>query len=172
MRSTIRVCITLLTVVIAAPLFGQSDAPPVQFVLYPAAEARPRLSINCCHHFWSDVPATRLCGGTGRLERTQFFATFYAEGGPWEKIEHWMQMPLGSREEKQYREKELSSVGGFLSSGNGIYADMERAARFESCDWEQPVRDGNYYLNDPVRNTAVLKLCPPALGQGALRRNR
>ncbi len=147
MRSTIRVCITLLTVVIAAPLFGQSDAPPVQFVLYPAAEARPALKYQLLPPFlerrpgnaavwWNRVPA----------ERTQFFATFYAEGGPWEKIEHWMQMPLGSREEKQYREKELSSVGGFLSSGNGIYADMERAARFESCDWEQPVRDGNYIM--------------------------
>ncbi len=60
------------------------------------------------------------------------------------KIATWMALPLGSQREKEYRKKDLASVIGMLSPSNRIYADMERAAQFESCDWELPIRDGNY----------------------------
>lgn len=54
-----------------------------------------------------------------------------------------MEIPIGNPREKAYREKELAKDLGIIRSGD-IFSNMERAARFESCDWQLPVREGNY----------------------------
>jgi hypothetical protein len=51
-------------------------------------------------------------------------------------------MPLGSPQEKEFREKELAGVA-YLLRDSGIFSDIEHAARFESCDWQYPIREGN-----------------------------
>jgi hypothetical protein len=118
-----------------------------QIVLYPAAEPRPALKYQLLPPFperqsgnaavlWNRIPA----------ERNVFFDNFYAgykENGPWAKLSKWMEMPIGDPQEKAYRKKELTNdIRGYLSGT--IFSDMERAAQFESCDWEQPVREGNF----------------------------
>ena len=116
----------------------------VQIVLYPAAEPRPALKYQLLPPFlerrpgnaavwWNRLPA----------ERNGFFNELYAENGPWDKAEKWMAIPIGDPREKAYREKEFANDIGMFRSG-GIFRDIERAARFESCDWEQPIREGNY----------------------------
>jgi hypothetical protein len=53
-----------------------------------------------------------------------------------------MDIPLGDPREKAYREKELAKDIGILSPG-GLFLDMEQASRFESCDWQLPIREGD-----------------------------
>ena len=116
----------------------------VQIVLYPAAEARPALKYRLLPPFcerrpgnaavwWNRIPA----------ERNGFFDKLYADNGPWSRIEKWMEIPIGDPREKAYRKKELAGDIGMFGSGQ-IFSDIERAASFESCDWEQPIREGNF----------------------------
>jgi hypothetical protein len=115
----------------------------VQIVLYPAAEARPALKHQLLPPlldrrpgnaavWWNRIPA----------ERGQFFESQYAENGPGWKFDKWLQMRIGDPSEKAYREKELGKDLNLLRPGQ-LYADMDRAARFESCDWQLPIREGN-----------------------------
>jgi hypothetical protein len=114
----------------------------VQMVLYPAAEPRPALKYQLLPPFlerrpgnaavwWNRIPA----------EENLFFNKLSAKGGPWDKAEKWMEIPIGDPREKEYRKKVLADDIGMF--GGGIFRDIERAARFESCDWEQPIREGN-----------------------------
>jgi hypothetical protein len=116
----------------------------VQLVLYPAAQPRPALKYQLLPPYlerrpgnaavwWNRLPA----------ERDYFFAKLYAENGPWSKAEKWMELPIGDPREKEYREKVLANDLAMFST-DSIYRDIERAAQFESCDWEQPIREGNY----------------------------
>jgi hypothetical protein len=135
-------------VLAAAAALGQSKSPEdestYRMTLYPAAEPRPALKYQLLPPFlerrpgnaavwWNRIPA----------ERHVFFDSFdkeFQEGG---RIDTWMNLPIGDPREKEYRLKELAPVLYLLTAG-GIYDDMERAARFESCDWQLPVREGNF----------------------------
>ena len=103
-----------------------------------------RSSINCCPHSWNECRAMRPCCGTGcRPKWRTILSRFYAAGGPWEKMEKWMEIPLGDPAREGLSREELVKDASMLYP-RGLYAAMERAARFESCDWEQPIREGNY----------------------------
>jgi hypothetical protein len=113
------------------------EQKPVQITLYPAAEPKPALKYQLLPPlverrpgnaavWWNRVPA----------EREEVLSRFYADNGPWDKIDKWMQMPIGSPKEKEYREKEVKK--------DLIYfPDMDRAARLESCNWELPLHEGD-----------------------------
>jgi hypothetical protein len=150
MQTNLRAVLALLVLAVPAAVRGQSapdggpSAPPVKIVLYPAPEPRPALKYQLLPPFlerrpgnaavwWNRLPA----------ERKQFFADFEKEFDDTGRIDTWMNIPLGDPREKEYREKELAKVS-YLLGGGGVYSDMERAARFESCDWQLPVREGNY----------------------------
>jgi hypothetical protein len=136
--------LALTVVFLPAAVFGRSEEQkPVQIVLYPSPEPRPALKYQLLPPFmerrpgnaavfWNRVPA----------ERSHFYADLYATGGLWDKLQKWMDIPLGDPREKAYRTKELAKDIGILHPG-GICRDMERAARFESCDWQLPFREGN-----------------------------
>jgi hypothetical protein len=106
----------------------------VQIVLHPAPLPQPALKYQFLPPFperrpgnaavwWNRLPA----------EQTGFFTQF---DKLWEKFEKWMEIPLSDSREKENRPKasELSNPS--------LFSDMERAARFESCDWELPIREG------------------------------
>jgi hypothetical protein len=81
--------------------------------------------------WWNRLPA----------ERHVFLTELY-QRDLWEKIEKWMAIPIGDPREKEYRAKEPQIA---LCVGPGrLYSDMARAARFESCDWELPLREANF----------------------------
>ena len=140
-------------VLVPASVFGQvslidstqkepsEEEKAVQIVLYPAAEPRPAMKYQLLPPFlerrpgnaavwWNRLPA----------ERAGFFRKFYDK---WKDIEKWMEIPLGDPREKECRKEVLAKHVGMFDRGE-IYSDMERAARFESCDWQQPIREGNY----------------------------
>ncbi len=115
-----------------------------QIVLYPMAAPRPALKYQLLPPFLERRPGNAAVWWNRLLaERNVFFDRCYKE---WEEsgtIAQWLDIPLGTPQEKAYRETDLAKVIDILRGG-GIYSDMERAARFESCDWQLPVREGNF----------------------------
>ena len=124
---------------------AQKPAEPpkvVKITLHPMAEPRPALkyrlfpSILDCRPgnaavWWNRIPA----------ENWRYFSELYKEGGTWEKIDEWMQIPLNDPREKEFRAKHHSEI----AESGALYRDMTRAARFESCDWQLPIHEGNFY---------------------------
>jgi hypothetical protein len=142
--------VALGAVLVPPAVFGQISAlwQPVKaekpdsekslpIMLHPAPSVVPALKYQLLPPFterrpgnaavwWNRIPA----------ERSYFFSEINKAGGEWEKIDKWMEIPLGDPSEKQHRPA-ASQLGGAE-----LFADMERAARFESCDWELPMHEG------------------------------
>jgi hypothetical protein len=146
----------VLAAVLPAAAFGQA-APPSMYeegksipvVLYPSAEPRPALRYQLLPPFLDRIPGNAaVYWGHIPLERRGFFAEFEKEYGEGGKIDTWMKLPLGDPREKAYRQKEQRALD--LVRASGVFADMQRAARFESCDWQQPIREGKY-MSMPLR---------------------
>jgi len=145
MKSRVRLLASLSALLIPAAVFSQDPASPgaekektVQIKLYPMPEPRPALKYQLLPPFlerrpgnaavlWNRLPA----------ENSLFLVDLYKEGGPWEKTEKWMEIPIGDP-----REKQLRPAAPLLAEWSGLYRDMARAAQFESCDWQLPVREG------------------------------
>jgi hypothetical protein len=127
---------------------SSSDVPEeqktVQMVLYPAAAPRPALRYQLLPPIVERRPGNAaVWWNRMTAERSSYFDKLYAKNGPWWKAEKWMEIPIGDPREKAYREKELADDLGMFRGG-GIYSDIERAARFESCDWEHPIHDEDF----------------------------
>ena len=158
MRIAARISIALATI-LSSPALAQSaevssvsvrseDVPEeqktIKIVLYPAAEPRPALKYQLLPAFLDLRPGNAAVWWNRiTAERDGFFNKLYAENGPWSRIETWMEIPIGDPREKAYREKELANDLGMIRSGQ-VFSDMERAAHFESCDWQEPIREGNF----------------------------
>lgn len=121
----------------------REEEKTVQIVLYPAAEPRPALKYQLLPPlmerrpgnaavWWNRVPAAYQ----------GYFNTFFQQDGAWDRIEKWMEIPLGDPREKELRETEIAK--DLRQLRYGPFSDMERAARFESCDWQWPIREGNF----------------------------
>jgi hypothetical protein len=126
------------------PADESPSAPPVQVVLYPAPAPQPALKYQLLTPFLERKPGNAAVWWN-RLpaESFRFFNAVeneYANSG---RITTWMELPLGDPREKAYRQNELAGLS-FMFGHGGIYHAMERAARFESCDWELPIHEGNY----------------------------
>jgi hypothetical protein len=135
----------LITSTAALPLFAQGIAEPqkaVKITLHTMAAPRPVLKYQLLPPFldrkpgnaavlWNRIPA----------ERTHFFNDFYKEGGDWDKIDAWVQIPLSDPREKQILAKE--PVIRQTLTESALFRDMYRAARFDACDWQFPLREGN-----------------------------
>jgi hypothetical protein len=113
------------------------EPKPVQITLYPAPEPKPALKYQLLPPLVERRPGNAaVWWNRVTAERMEMFSRFYADNGPWDKIDKWMQMPIGSPKEKESREKEVKK--------DLIYfLDMDRAARFESCNWELPLHEGD-----------------------------
>lgn len=110
--------------VVQVTLHAQGEPRPAlrYQLLPPAIDRRPGNAAV----LWNRVPA----------ERTQFFSEFYKQDGPWDKCQKWMDLPIGTAAEKELRPKELGS--------RAIFDDMDRAARFETCEWQLPIGEQDF----------------------------
>jgi hypothetical protein len=141
--------LVILATLLPLPLCAQSTAEQpkvVKITLHPMPEARPALKymllpsyLDCrpgnAAVLWNRIPA----------ERHAFFNDLNKSGGTWDRIEEWMQVPLGDPREKQLREQGDRGQTIIDAIRDVPYADMVRAARFESCDWQLPMREGNAF---------------------------
>ncbi len=150
MQTNVRNVLFLAALAMPAAVSGQTaptggtSAPPVQIVLYPAPEPRPALEYQLLPPFMERRPGNAAVWWN-RLpaEQMRFLISVYAKDGAWERIYKWMEIPLDDPREKAYREKELAKDVDIIRPSQ-LFSDMDRAARFESCDWEEPVREGRY----------------------------
>ena len=148
MKSHLGIVVVLEMILIATDAFGQITSiwtPPkaekpyseqsVPIVLHAAAESRPALKYQLLPPFperrpgnaavwWNRLPA----------EQEGFFVRF--NGSVWEKVEKWMEIPIGDPREREHR-PQASELSNPM-----LFSDIEHAARFESVDWELPVHEG------------------------------
>jgi hypothetical protein len=151
MKAELRIVVALGIILMPPAVFGQATAlwqpakaekpeseRSVPIVLHPSPVPVPSLKYQLLPPFperrpgnaavwWNRIPA----------EQTGFFSDFNKQGGEWEKIEKWMEIPLGDPREKESRAKV------HVFQNRSLFSDMDRAARFESCDWELPFREGS-----------------------------
>jgi hypothetical protein len=107
-------------------------------VLHGARPALPALEYQFLPPYWERHPGNAaVLWNRITAERTDFFRAFERSEGVWEKVDKWMEIPLGDPREKQSRPKAEEVLS------TAMFNDMDRAARFESCDWELPMHDGN-----------------------------
>ena len=123
-----------------SPSPSSKEQEIVKITLHPMAETRPSLKYQLLPPFldrrpgnaavrWNRLPA----------EQTRFLDELNKPGGTWEKVEKWMAIPIGDPQEKEVRRKE-PAIDGLLKSQ--LFKEMDYAARFDSCDWELPLREG------------------------------
>ncbi len=144
MKTYVSTLVILATALLPSPLVAQSPPEPpkaIKITLHPMAAPRPALKYRLLPSIldtrpgnaavlWNRIPA----------EETRYFNELYKEGGTLEKIDQWMQIPLADSREKEFRAKHPE-----IEMNLGIYRDMARAARFESCDWQLPIHEGNVF---------------------------
>lgn len=123
--------------------FGTGDKPEppaVKLVLHPAGAPRPALRYQLLPPLLDRRPGNAaVLYNKVPAEQTAFFTEFGKKGGLWEKIEKWLEVPLSDP-----REKELRIPREFPLSG-AIFNELDRAARCESCDWQLPIREQEFF---------------------------
>lgn len=134
--------IALLAAALALPLRAQNPEPPkaAKITLYPMAAPQPALKYCLLPSaldtrpgnaavLWNRIPA----------ERAAYFSGLSTSMEP---TLDWMQIPVGDPRGKEFRAKhpEIAAV-----IRDCPFADMVRAARCESCDWQLPIHEGNIY---------------------------
>ena len=142
------ILVGLAVLVLAAVCAPGVAAPPaeteqiVKIRLHPMPETRPALKYQLLPPFlerrpgnaavwWNRIPA----------DQARFFTDLDKKGRLGEKIEKWMEIPLGDPREKQFRDQEPEIAG---LGRNVLFSDMDYAARFESCDWQLAIREGRF----------------------------
>jgi hypothetical protein len=143
MKTYCAVLVVVAAAILPPPVLGQKTEEAekvVKLTLHPMAEPRPALKYQLLPPFLDRRPGNAAVAWNGILaEQTPFFNELYKEGGPWEKIDQWMKLPLGDPREKEFRAKEPVVA----QTAVALYRRMAYAARFESCDWQLPFREGN-----------------------------
>jgi len=121
---------------------ANADKPPtVKLVLQPAVAPRRALQYQLLPPVIDRKPGNAaVLYNRVPAEQADFFSKFYSEGGPWAKIEKWLEVPLGDPREKELRRPEWTSLLGGV-----IFEDLDRAARCESCDWQLPLREQMFF---------------------------
>jgi hypothetical protein len=137
----------LLIALSAMPIAQFAAAEPkepakqvIKLTLYPMAEPQPALKYRLLPPFLAQRSGNAAVWWNRiAVEQARYFGDLYREKGPWAKIEKWLAIPVGDPREKELRTKEPV----IAETVTAHYADMARAARFESCDWQLPLREGN-----------------------------
>lgn len=134
-----RSALALLLVAVVAQAAAADPASTVKIRLHAMPAARPALKYQLLPPFLDRRPGNAAVWWNRiSADQTRFFEDWKKAGGLQEKAEKWLKIPLDDPREKQFREREpaLSGLGRQV-----VFADMDYAARFESCDWQLPLRE-------------------------------
>jgi hypothetical protein len=117
----------------------ENKAPTTKLVLHPMAAPRPALRYQLLPPFMDRRPGNAaVLYNKVPAEQAAFFTAF---GKLWEKIEKWQEVPLGDPREKELRKAWESS----LQLQGSIFDILDQAARCESCDWQLPIREQEFF---------------------------
>ncbi|HEV2971247.1 MAG TPA: hypothetical protein VGY55_14830 [Pirellulales bacterium] len=125
----------------AATARGQdADKPPIKIVLHPAGEPREALKYQLLPPLLDRRPGNAAVQYLKvPHEQTQLFS----DTAFWDTLDKWIEMPLPKLR------KEVSGEGRkyawLMSSRSGIIELLDRGARCDSCDWDIPIREHEFY---------------------------
>jgi hypothetical protein len=125
---------------------GDKPEPPaVKLVLYPSAAPRPALRYQLLPPLLDRRPGNAAVLYNKTFAEQLAFLTEFGKGGLWQKIDKWLEVPLGDPREKELRKPWESSAQVFRGRGGGMFDNLDRAARCESCDWQLPIREQEFF---------------------------
>ncbi len=145
MKTYVAIFVVLYLALAPRPLRAQYPAEPPKFIkiiLHPMTQPRPALRYRLLPSildtrpgnaavWWNRLPA----------ERTTYFRDV---GNASDATSRWLEIPLNDPREKEFRAKHPEIANTI--PGGSMFADMVRAARFESCDWQLPIHEGNAFM--------------------------
>jgi len=110
------------------------DEKSSNITLYPAGEPTPALKYRLLPAIPDLIPGNAaVC--YGKVITKQTLALFH-DDKLLRKIADWNNVPLEDlRRDKTYQQLQFT----------GVYDQLERAARCESCDWQLPIGEGDFY---------------------------
>jgi hypothetical protein len=109
----------------------QDEAPPLKLTIYPAAAPRPALKHQLLPDFKERIRGNAaVYYGKVTAEQTGVFG----DGALLDKIDNWRDVPLA-----ELRKEDVTMPT------DGIESRLYHAARCESCDWQLPVREEEFY---------------------------
>ena len=117
-----------------------AGAPPIQIVLHPAREPRPALKYQLLPPFLDRRPGN---AAVHYLKVPHEQTGLFGNGEFWDTICKWIEMPL--RELRNEKDKDGGKHTWIARSSRGIIENLDRSARCESCDWDLPVREREFY---------------------------
>ncbi len=133
----------IAAVVAAAAACGRAadrdPNPPIKIVLYPAREPRPALKYQLLPPLLERRPGN---AAVQYLKVPHDMTALFASSAFWTTVGNWAEMPLpelrkaAGGEGKQY---------AWIVNRSGIFDMLDRGARCESCDWDIPIREGDFY---------------------------
>jgi hypothetical protein len=134
-------CFTIWAVVCALaalrPLPTRAQDPPesIRVELSPAVEPKPALQYRLRPAF-IDLRPGNAAVYYGKVTAEQL--NYFGNRELWQKIDEWQGMPLDELRDAPNVENAVTS--------SPIFSFLKAAAHCETCDWQLPVREGNFYL--------------------------
>ncbi|NQT14714.1 MAG: hypothetical protein HQ582_18300 [Planctomycetes bacterium] len=110
-----------------------AEVKAVRVTIHPAAEARPALKYELLPPFLERTPGNAAVH-YGKVTAEQ--AAFFADTELQEKLWKWNQTPLDELPRDEIRRIVESPL---------TYGALRRAARCEYCDWQLPIREGEFF---------------------------
>jgi hypothetical protein len=130
-----------LAILATAPIrAADSDSSsPIKFVLHPANEPHPALKYQLLPPLLDRHPGN---AAVHYLKVPHEQARLFSDQTFWETIDKWSEMPLPELR------KEFNQDGKkypWLTGNWSIIEMLDRGARCDTCDWEIPIRDHEFF---------------------------
>ena len=141
MNRAVHALFLLMIFVLPATSLGQTlhvsetaDEKALKITLHPAPEPRPALKYRLLPAMPDLIPGNAAVY-YGKVTAEQM--TLFSDGERLRKIHEWTHAPL----EELRRDKVLDQV----QFNKFVYYHLERGARCETCDWQLPIGEGDFY---------------------------
>lgn len=122
-----------------------ADTPePIKIVLHPSPETHPALKYQLLPPLLERRPGN---AAVQYLKVPHEQTTLFSDKAFWETMSNWSDMPLDElRKDADGPNKRYAWIANILPSQNSsIFGMLERGSRCESCDWDVPIREQEFY---------------------------
>jgi hypothetical protein len=122
----------------AAAAADSNDPQPIKIVLHPAGEPRPALTYQLLPPLLDRRPGN---AAVQYLKVPHEQTRLFSDQAFWDTIDKWTEMPIAELRKEAAREKKYPWLTGEWS----IIEMLDRGARSETCDWDIPIREHEFY---------------------------
>ena len=115
-----------------------NEPPPIKIVLHPAGEPHPALKYQLLPPLLDRRPGN---AAVQYLKVPHEQTRLFSDQVFWDTIDKWTEMPIPELRKEAAREKKYPWLTGEWS----IIEMLDRGARCETCDWDIPIREHEFY---------------------------